>query len=115
MNSLKLFYKKEIKEIAETLRVSKPKSRKLQSLRAKGLSESEEGQTLSKDLAGVYISSLRVRVRYLYLAYALIRNKDPKKVEKNYPNHDSAYLDKIMNTMNKSFEDSQKEKEVSNV
>ncbi len=113
MKNLKTFYKEEIKKLALNLKQAKPKTRKLQSLYSKGLSDSEEGKALAKFLYPLpSIFQMKHEVRYLYLAYAIVRGKDISKVESNPKNpHDAKTLAYTLEKMEKIF----KEKEVANV
>ena len=113
MKNLKLFYKEEIKKLALNLKEGKPKSRKLESLSAKGLGDSEEAKALAAFLYPLpSIYQMKHQARYLYLAYATIRGKDLSLVESNPKTpHDPKTLAYIMEKMDKSF----KEKEVTNV
>lgn len=105
--NLRKFYKQEIKKIASQLKILKPAGRKLSSLYAKGICctiECGELEKICQNLPPEYI--LSSRSRYLNLAYAIIRNKDLSKVEKNNKEgnqYNPETLDKLLKEMEKSF------------
>lgn len=104
MNTLKRYYKEEIKKNAATIKFVKPRKRQLESLCSRGLENSEEAKKLRSEINNVWLDNLRKETRHLYLAYAIIQNKDPKKVESNYPEgHDKRILDRVIKNMAVSY------------
>lgn len=104
--NLKLFYKNEIKTIAANLKVAKPAARKLESLCARGLKDSDEAKALSETIRSLpYIGAMKIEARYLNLAYSVIRGKDISKVELNPKTpHDPAILQKYLDRMQVLFD-----------
>lgn len=82
--TLTKLYKQKIKTLSANLKLAKPASRKLQSCWSKGLADSPEADAARQVLYSFNsIHSMKTEVRYLLLAYAVIRGKDLSKVETN--------------------------------
>jgi len=98
---LNQYYKSKIKSLSARLKRAKTMERNLRSKSDRKLLNTTEYQRLEQDLrqligTDLTILKMRKKMRHLFLAYALIRNKDPYLVEKNYPSHDQEYLEQLM-------------------
>lgn len=104
MKNLKQLYKKEIKKNSALLKELNPLSRKLESLSSKRQWDTPEYIKLSERRKELTFNHhhwyIKKETRHLLLGYAMIRNKDLLKVEKNYPNGvDLVFLEKLMKKM----------------
>jgi hypothetical protein len=100
------FAKTEIKKIGRIRKTLKPLQRKRESLKSRSLDTTEEYSTtitqiqaLEKDLNYPYTTP-----RYFYLAYAVIREKDWRSLEK-YPDRiNEKEIERVIGLMTAKFE-----------
>jgi hypothetical protein len=106
--NLKAFYKEEIKARAQEIKERKPRIRAAQSLLGRGLGESEEYAKLASALPKCGwqggLAWDRREMRALYLAYAVVRGRDLRAVEKDPP--PAAFYERTLASMQKRFAES---------